>query len=101
MLIMTTYDNYDETKEFFRENKFFGGEESSFIFFKQRMLPAVDLEGKIYMKSKSEMSLAPNGNGGLLDAIAIDDEIKKYIATVDYMQIIGVDNVLNKILDPV
>ena len=65
------------------------------------MLPAVSEEGKIYMKSKGEIALAPNGNGGILDGIAINNEVKEYIASVDFVQIIGVDNVLNKILDPV
>ena len=65
------------------------------------MLPAVSLEGKIYMKSKDEIALAPNGNGGLLDAIAISNEVKQYLRQIDYVQIIGVDNVINKILDPV
>ena len=81
---MTTYENYAETKAFFEANNFFGGEESSFIFFKQRMLPAVSLEGKIYMKDKDEIALAPNGNGGLLDAIAINKEVKQYLGTIEY-----------------
>ena len=85
MLVMTTHDNYAETKEFFVKNNYFGGVASSFIFFKQRMLPAVSLEGKIYMKSKDEIALAPNGNGGLLDGIAINREVKQYLNTVDYV----------------
>ena len=49
------------------------------------MLPAVSLEGKIYMKSKGEIALAPNGNGALLDGIAISKEVKQYLSTVDYV----------------
>ena len=49
------------------------------------MLPAVSLDGKIYMKSKDEIALAPNGNGALLDGIAISKEVKQYLATVDYV----------------
>jgi len=35
MFIMTSYENHDETVEFFRENAYFGGGESSFVFFPQ------------------------------------------------------------------
>lgn len=33
MLIMTSQENHSETVEFFRENNFFGGDESLFEFF--------------------------------------------------------------------
>jgi hypothetical protein len=33
------------------------------------MLPAVNMEGKIYMKSKNEIALSPNGFGGVLEGI--------------------------------
>ena len=46
------------------------------------------------------MALAPNGNGALLDAIDNCSEVKRYLESVDYVQIIGVDNILNKVLDP-
>ena len=64
------------------------------------MLPAISTEGKIYLKSKSELSMSPNGNGALLSAVNMNEEVKDYIGSVDYVQIIGVDNVLNKVLDP-
>jgi UDP-N-acetylglucosamine pyrophosphorylase len=35
------------------------------LFFPQDALPALDHEGKIIMKSKFEVQLAPNGNGAL------------------------------------
>ena len=47
------------------------------------------------------MALAPNGDGALLDAIENCVEVKRYLEYVDYVQIIGVDNILNKVLDPV
>lgn len=50
------------------------------MFFKQRMLPAVDLEGKIYMKNKDEIALSPSGNGALLDAIAVNKDVRKYLS---------------------
>ena len=55
------------------------------MFFKQRMMPAVSWEGKFFMKSKHEIALAPSGNGSLLDAIAVNNEVKQYLSTVDYV----------------
>ena len=85
MLVMTTLENYSETYEFFQKNDFFGGRQENFIFFKQSMLPAISTEGKIYMKSKSDISMSPNGNGALLSAIHMNQEIRDYIETIDYI----------------
>ena len=65
------------------------------------MLPAVDLEGKILMRSKSSLKLAPNGNGALFDSLRSNPKVQKLIKPLKYVQIIGVDNALNKVLDPV
>ena len=65
------------------------------------MLPAVDLNGKILMESPHEIKLAPNGNGALFDSIANRPNIKACIESLDYVQVIGVDNPINKVLDPV
>ena len=42
MFVMTSPENHEETVQFFKENGYFGGLESSFVFFQQQMLPAVD-----------------------------------------------------------
>jgi|LakMenEpi03Aug12_release.lakeMendotaPanAssembly.Ray.scaffolds.fasta_scaffold3593557_2 UDP-N-acetylglucosamine/UDP-N-acetylgalactosamine diphosphorylase len=55
LLIMTSALNHYETIKFFEDNHYFGGEKSSFVFFQQSVLPAVDLNGKIIMKSKHEL----------------------------------------------
>ena len=101
MFVMTSYENHDETVAFFRENNFFGGREDSFVFFPQSMLPAVDETGKILMSSTSSLKLAPNGNGALFDSLKTNREVQGLISVLDYVQIIGVDNAMNKVLDPV
>lgn len=55
MLVMTSALNHKETTQFFKDNKYFGGEASSFIFFSQAVIPAVDTDGKIIMKSHHEL----------------------------------------------
>jgi UDP-N-acetylglucosamine/UDP-N-acetylgalactosamine diphosphorylase len=52
------------------------------------------------MKSPSEVQLAPNGNGALFESISTNRLVKGHIQSADYVQVIGVDNVLNKIMDP-
>mmetsp|Transcript_23068 Transcript_23068/g.35708 ORF Transcript_23068/g.35708 Transcript_23068/m.35708 type:complete len:154 (+) Transcript_23068:447-908(+) len=100
LMIMTSQDTHDETVSFFQANSFFGGCSENFYFFKQPVLPALDTYGKIIMKSPHELSLAPNGNGGVLDAIRLSPEVQQALEQVDFVQICGVDNVLNRLLDP-
>jgi UDP-N-acetylglucosamine/UDP-N-acetylgalactosamine diphosphorylase len=65
------------------------------------VLPAIDVEGKIMMKTPSKIQLSPNGNGALFQAISSNYVVMNHVKNVDYVQVIGVDNVLNKVLDPV
>ena len=101
MFVMTSFENHAETVKFFKENEYFGGSENSFVFFPQTMLPALTTEGKIMMSSKSTLKLAPNGNGAFFDALAKNEKLREVISGMEYLQIIGVDNILNKVLDPI
>ena len=102
LLVMTSGINHAETVEFFKSNSYFGGREDCFMFFSQAMLPAIDHNtGKILMKTRSSLQLSPNGNGALFDSINTNKEVQKIIESVDQVQVIGVDNVLNRLLDPV
>lgn len=101
MFVMTSYENHDETVKFFVDNNYFGGSEDSFVFFPQMMLPAVDTNGKIMMASHCQIKLAPNGNGALFDSLMSNYDVRNRISALEYVQIIGVDNALNKVLDPV
>ena len=85
MFVMTSYENHDETVNFFRDNDFFGGDQNSFVFFPQSMLPAVDSNGKIMMQSASSLKLAPNGNGALFDSLKNNREVQGLISTLDYV----------------
>ena len=85
MLIMTSALNHAETEKFFKDNKYFGGEQSSFHFFSQAVIPAVDKEGKIIMKSHHELQLSPNGNGGFFEAVNTNKLVKSYIEKTEYV----------------
>jgi len=100
MLVMTSGINHEQTKEFFEEHKYFGALAENVVFFQQAMLPLISKEGKILMESPSKMMLGPNGNGALFDAVNRNPEVKAVLESIDYVQVIGVDNVLNRLLDP-
>ena len=101
MLILTNRDNHVATVEFFEKNNYFGGNSNSFVFFEQRMLPAVNMEGKIYMKSRGEICLAPSGSGALLEAIRSSKAASEILNDVEFVHVVGVENALCKILDPI
>ena len=53
------------------------------------------------MESQGSISLSPNGNGALFDALSKNGELlRTFTKELNYVQVVGVDNVLNKILDP-
>lgn len=101
-LIMVNGETYQEMKDFFVENSFFGLEESQVFFFKQDMLPAIDFEGKIIMSDKDKICMAPNGNGGVYEAL-VKSKGLEWLENkgVKYLHICGIDNVLVKVCDPV
>ena len=101
MFIMTNCENHLQTVRFFKDNCYFGGQESSFVFFSQDMLPALDHDGKIMMNSNHSLKLAPNGNGALIETLKTNSSVQLAVSGYEYIQIVSVDNVMNKVLDPV
>lgn len=68
--IMTSPSNDAATRRFFEEQGFFGMDADDVFFFTQRMLPALDQEGRILFSAPDSLFLAPNGHGGTLEALA-------------------------------
>jgi UDP-N-acetylglucosamine/UDP-N-acetylgalactosamine diphosphorylase len=99
---MTSRINHDQTVEFFTKNNYFGAKKEKIIFFEQAVLPVISAtDGKILLEDRHKINLGPNGNGALFDSVANNQIVKDIISQSEFVQIIGVDNVLNKILDPV
>lgn len=102
LYIMTSDKNNDETVAFFEEKNYFGYPKDFVKFFKQEMAPSVDFDGKLYMEEADSLSLSPNGNGGWFYSMAVTgvlEDVKK--RGVEWLNIFAVDNVLQKIADPV
>lgn len=102
LYIMTSDKNHEQTTSFWKDNNYFGYPESAVKFFKQDMAPAVDFDGKIILESKDTPALSPNGNGGwfasMKGAGLCEDLHEK---GVEWLNIYAVDNVLQRIADPV
>ncbi|MBW3011880.1 UDPGP type 1 family protein [Candidatus Woesearchaeota archaeon] len=100
--IMTSSTNDADTKNFFKENKYFGLSPNNIMFFKQKEIPAVDENGNIILETKCRVFKNPNGHGGSILALhesgALNDMKKRGIKEIFYYQ---VDNALVKMLDPV
>ena len=102
MYIMTSDKNHEQTAAFWKEHNYFGYPESEIKFFKQEMAPAVDYDGKIILETKDMPALSPNGNGGWFGSMQkaglVEDLHKR---GVEWLNIYAVDNVLQRIADPV
>ncbi len=100
--IMTSPFTYDETKEYFEQNKYFGLDSSHVLFFNQDKMPCLTLDGKIILESKSKVASGPNGNGGVYQALernGILDHMKQH--GIEHIHSYCVDNILVKLADPV
>jgi UDP-N-acetylglucosamine/UDP-N-acetylgalactosamine diphosphorylase len=102
LYIMTSEKNDAQTRAFWKEHGYFGYPESEVKFFVQDMAPAVDFNGKIYLERKDTPALSPNGNGGWFASLkraGLCEDLHK--RGVEWMNIYAVDNVLQRIADPV
>ena len=102
LYIMTSNINYKDTVNFFEEHNYFGYRAEYVHFFVQELNPATDLDGKILLKSKYELALSPNGNGGWFSSMhkaGLLDTI--FESNLEWINVFSVDNVLQRIADPV
>ena len=100
LFIMTSEKNDTATRSFLKEHNYFGYPEEQVRFFVQEMAPSVDFQGKLLLEEKGRLALSPNGNGGwyssLLRAKILDD-----FPEIEWFNAFSVDNVLQRIADPV
>ncbi|MBE5921510.1 MAG: UDPGP type 1 family protein [Lachnospiraceae bacterium] len=102
LLVMTSVKNHEDTTGFFKEHNYFGYNAEYVRFFIQDMAPSTDYNGKIYMEGKAKISMSPNGNGGWFSSLmrsGLLNEIKRM--GVEWLNVFAVDNVLQKMADPV
>ncbi len=102
LFVMTSEKNHETTVAFLKEKNYFGYPEEYIHFFKQEMAAATDYNGKIYLEEKGRMATSPNGNGGWFISLmraGLLDKAKEW--GIEWFNIFAVDNVLQRIADPV
>ena len=100
--IMTSDKNHDKTVTFMKEQNYFGYDPDMIWFFRQDMAPATDYSGKVYMESPSQIASSPNGNGGWFTSMykaGLVDVLRE--RGIEWLNCFAVDNVLQRIADPV
>lgn len=99
--IMTSEANDAATQAYFRQHRYFGLDAGRVVFFQQGSIPAFSRDGKILLDQPHRLSLAPDGHGGSLLALAtcgvLADMARRGIEHLSYFQ---VDNPLVRCLDP-
>ena len=102
LYVMTSDKNHVATTTFFGEKDYFGYHPDYVFFFQQEMAPATDYQGKVFLEEPYKMSTSPNGNGGWfisMDRAGILEHVHE--AGVEWLNVFAVDNVLQRIADPV
>ena len=99
--IMTSEANDAPTRAFFEQHQYFGLQPRDVVFFRQGMMPAFAMDGKVLLADKDSLALSPDGHGGSLRALhrsaALDDMRRRGVEHLSYFQ---VDNPLVHVIDP-
>ncbi|KAK3173724.1 hypothetical protein OEA41_007056 [Lepraria neglecta] len=100
--VMTSGPTRGPTEKFFQEHNYFGLGKDDVVIFEQGVLPCISNEGKILLESKSKVAVAPDGNGGIYQALLTSNvrtDMRK--RGIQHIHAYCVDNCLVKVADPV
>lgn len=101
LAIMTSPENDQETRSFFKTHDFFGLQESQISFFIQGSLPFLDANGQLFLQSPCQIAEGPDGNGGSLLSFAKSGILNQWMEEgIEHVHIILVDNPLADPFDP-
>ena len=99
--VMVSPTNDLQTRDYFREEQYFGLNPDDILFVRQKVVPCVDDAGKFLLETPCQPAVSPNGHGGSIEALveggAIEHAEARGVKTLCYFQ---VDNWAVKVADP-
>ena len=100
--IMTSNENNGATRSYLLDNNCFGLERTEIFIFTQGEVPAIDADGKMLLARKNQISMNPDGHGGVIAALKQSGGLEEMEARgIAYLSYVQVDNPLAKVIDPV
>ncbi|KAL3284178.1 hypothetical protein HHI36_018344 [Cryptolaemus montrouzieri] len=102
LYILTSETTHKQIEEFLEENDYFEMGKKNIILFRQGMNPCFTLDGKIILSNKDSIAMAPDGTGGLYQAMennGIFEDLQK--RGVHYVYVYPADNIMAKVADPI
>ncbi len=100
-LVMTSPATDERTREFFKENNYFGLSLEQVCFFKQGTVPSLSKDGKLLLSPDGRVVQNPDGHGGCYTALIKSGLLEKLSnQNIKHLVYIQVDNYLAPIYDP-
>ncbi|KAJ2843265.1 UDP-N-acetylglucosamine pyrophosphorylase, partial [Coemansia brasiliensis] len=85
-LVMTSGPTSAATQKAFVDANYFGLNADDVFFFNQGVLPCFDMEGRIMLEQPGRVAVAPDGNGGIYQALRLS-------GALDWLRARGVEHI--------